>query len=183
MKVKIVVIDLEVSAAAKRWVLRAGIPLAFLLGGGAVAWAAGIHTWKDNDTLSAGDLNSSFQYVEQQIVTLQTQVAAMQPQGVGLVTVGAFVEDTANGATIGTQNPYANPWLTSAARNSIGNVTLNVAPTVFGTHTPNCTATASNGVIAGIQGLSATQIIVTLASASGAPADSWIEVTCVGQPP
>jgi hypothetical protein len=61
MKLKVVVVDLEVSARTKRWALGIGVPLALLLGGSAIAWAAGLHTWNTGDTLQAADLNANFQ--------------------------------------------------------------------------------------------------------------------------
>jgi hypothetical protein len=62
MKLKIVIVDLEVPPGAKKWALRLGIPAAVLLGGGAVAYAAGLVTWSDGQTLSAADLNGNFSY-------------------------------------------------------------------------------------------------------------------------
>jgi len=75
MKVKVYVIDLEIPPRVKRWGLRIGIPLAVLVGGGAIAWAAGLHTWANGDTLNATDLNGNFSNLQAQITALQTAPA------------------------------------------------------------------------------------------------------------
>jgi hypothetical protein len=67
MRLKIVVIDMEIPPRVKRWALRLGIPLALVLVGGAVAWAAGLVVWSDGQVLKAADLNGNFNYVEGQI--------------------------------------------------------------------------------------------------------------------
>jgi hypothetical protein len=74
MKIKVVVVDLEIPPRVKKWMLRAGIPLGVLFGGGAVAWAAGLHTWNDGDTLTSADLNGNFTNLQTQITALQAQV-------------------------------------------------------------------------------------------------------------
>jgi C1q domain len=77
MKLKIVVVDVKVSPQVKKWALRVGIPLAVLVSGGAVAWAAAgsLHTWSAGDTLSAADLNGNFNNLQGQITT-----AALAPR-------------------------------------------------------------------------------------------------------
>jgi hypothetical protein len=79
MKVKIVVVDLEIPPGVKKWGLRVGIPLAVVLGGGAAAYAAGLVTWTDGQMLTAADLNANFAYVTGQITALQTR--AFPPSG------------------------------------------------------------------------------------------------------
>jgi len=59
MKIKIVVVDLELSRRAKR----AGAAVAVVLlavGAGAVAYASVPKTWTDGETLNAADLNANF---------------------------------------------------------------------------------------------------------------------------
>ena len=56
---------------AKTWALRVGASLALLLGGGAVAWASGLHVWATGDKLAATDLNGNFSYLNDQISSLQ----------------------------------------------------------------------------------------------------------------
>ena len=67
MKLKVVIVDLEIPPRVKRWALRVGIPLGVVLGGGAVAWAAGLVTWTTGTTLTAADLNTNFSYVQGEI--------------------------------------------------------------------------------------------------------------------
>jgi hypothetical protein len=79
MKIKVYVVDFEVPARAKAWALRVGIPLVVLLGGGAIAWAGGLHVWKTADTLQAADLNGNFANLQGQITALSTlQTAVLQ---------------------------------------------------------------------------------------------------------
>jgi hypothetical protein len=44
--------------------------LGLLLGGGAIAWAAGLHSWNTGDTLQAADLNANFALLQSQITTM-----------------------------------------------------------------------------------------------------------------
>ena len=59
MKLKIVIVDLEIPPRAKKWGLRIGIPAA-VLSVAAVALAAPLHVWSNGDTLQATDLNGNF---------------------------------------------------------------------------------------------------------------------------
>jgi hypothetical protein len=68
MKLKVVIVDLEVSPRFKKWALRIAVPLGVLLGGGAIAWAAGLHAWNTGDTLQAADLNGNFSYLQGEIM-------------------------------------------------------------------------------------------------------------------
>jgi hypothetical protein len=62
MKLKIVIVDLEIPPRVKKWTLRLGLPLVVLVAGG-VAYADLPHpSWKDGDTLNAADLTANFQY-------------------------------------------------------------------------------------------------------------------------
>jgi hypothetical protein len=61
---KVVVVDLEIPPRVKKWGLRLGIPLVILLGAGAAAYAAGLVTWTDGQTLTAADLNNNFTQVQ-----------------------------------------------------------------------------------------------------------------------
>lgn len=59
MKMKIVVIDLELSRRTKR-LAAAAVVAAIAIGAGAIAYASVPHTWNDGDTLNAADLNANF---------------------------------------------------------------------------------------------------------------------------
>jgi hypothetical protein len=70
MKLKVVIVDLEIPPRVKKWALRVGIPLGVVLGGGAVAWtAAGLVNFTAGTTLTAMDLNNSFAYLQGEITT------------------------------------------------------------------------------------------------------------------
>ena len=73
MKIKVVVVDLELSDRTKRWLLRVGVSM-LVLCAGAVALAAGtLHSWSTGDTLQATDLNGNFTAVAGQITDLQSK--------------------------------------------------------------------------------------------------------------
>jgi hypothetical protein len=78
MKLRVVVVDLEIPSRVKRWALKVGIPLGVLLGGGAIAWAQSLHVWNTGDTLQATDLNGNFSNLQNQITALQTQMTTLQ---------------------------------------------------------------------------------------------------------
>jgi C1q domain-containing protein len=69
LKIKVYVFDFEVSPRVKRNALRIAIPLALLLGGGALAYAQGLVSWSSGQTLTAANLNSNFSYLQGQITT------------------------------------------------------------------------------------------------------------------
>ncbi|HEY4158691.1 MAG TPA: hypothetical protein VGM29_11365 [Polyangiaceae bacterium] len=71
MKIKIVVVDFELPTRAKKWILRLGIPVAVLLGSGAVARAVVPKTWAAGDPLTAADLNGNFNDLDARIAKLE----------------------------------------------------------------------------------------------------------------
>jgi hypothetical protein len=73
MKIKVVVVDLEIPHRVKKWALLAGLPLALVVGGGAVAWAGTLHTWNQGDTLNASDLNANFSQLSTDLAAVQAQ--------------------------------------------------------------------------------------------------------------
>jgi hypothetical protein len=71
MKIKFVVVDLEVSPRVKAWTKWLGVPLAILLGTTALVRAADPNVWHQNDVLTASDLNASFKAVTDRLVALE----------------------------------------------------------------------------------------------------------------
>ena len=85
MKVKIVVVDFEVPPRLRRWGPRLGIPLALILSGASVAYAAGVITWSSGDTLKAADLSSNFSALQAQfpVVSYAEVTGAVVTSGEG----------------------------------------------------------------------------------------------------
>jgi microcystin-dependent protein len=102
MKIKLVVIDLEVPPRAKRWALRLGIPLAILSVAGIAFAVPSLKQWATGDTLTAADLNNSFQAVS---VPAGTIVAWGGAGDAASVPAGWVL---CNGAAVGRTGAYAN---------------------------------------------------------------------------
>jgi hypothetical protein len=67
MKLKVVVVDLELPPRVKRWGIRLGIPI-FMLSVAALAYAAPTwKVWNTGDTLQAADLNGNFSILQGQV--------------------------------------------------------------------------------------------------------------------
>jgi microcystin-dependent protein len=102
MKIKIVVVDFEVPPRAKRWALRLGIPLAILGVAGIALAVPSLKQWKTGDTLTADDLNNSFQAVS---VPPGTIVAWGGASDAPSIPVGWLLCD---GSAVGRTGTYAN---------------------------------------------------------------------------
>lgn len=76
MKLKIVVLDLELTSRQKRIAAFLLVP-AIVFGGGAIAYANVLHTWNDGDTLTAADLNGNFDTLNGSLDTVNSSVAAL----------------------------------------------------------------------------------------------------------
>jgi hypothetical protein len=70
MKLKLVVVDLELSKRMKRVAAAALVP-ALVLAGGAIAYANVPHTWNDKDVLMAAALNGNFADLDTRITPLE----------------------------------------------------------------------------------------------------------------
>jgi hypothetical protein len=119
MKIKIYTVDFEIPSRIKRWSLRIGIPLTVLLGGGAIAWASGLHTWANGDPLNAADLNGNFTQVENEISALQPYLVSYANGG-GKATIPAgqwselsfpskLIDDTTNAVSSGGTWSFTAP--------------------------------------------------------------------------
>ncbi|MDB4996340.1 MAG: Tail Collar domain protein [Myxococcaceae bacterium] len=73
MKIKVVIVDLEISRRTKRLALLAGIPLAVLLGSGALVYANVKHTFTSGETLSSVAMNENFADLDGRVAALETQ--------------------------------------------------------------------------------------------------------------
>ncbi|HEY3820576.1 MAG TPA: hypothetical protein VGL81_25595 [Polyangiaceae bacterium] len=91
MKLKVVVVDLEISTRAKRLALRIGLPVA-ALGVATVAYASVPVTFTAGGTLHAADLNTNFSALDTRVTTLENSdatsasVAALQANVTSLQT-------------------------------------------------------------------------------------------------
>jgi C1q domain len=93
MKLKLVIVDLEVPPKVKKWATRVGIPAAVIMLGGGIAWAAGLHSWNDGDTLAAADLNGNFTQLQSEIDALQAQITTTGSGGFGTRAPSAFAAE------------------------------------------------------------------------------------------
>jgi len=71
MKIKLVVMDLELSKRAKRIAAAVLVP-ALVIAGGAIAYAGTLHVWNDGDMLNSSDLNGNFADHEARIAALES---------------------------------------------------------------------------------------------------------------
>jgi hypothetical protein len=173
MKIKLVIVDLELPPRFKKWALRLGVLATIVLGASAIAWAAGLKEWVQGDVLNASDLNGNF-------TTLQQQITTLQGQNNGAITAGAYITDGAGGAAIGYQT--GGNWIQSVSRSSVGVVQISIAPSYFSANPP-CSVTANSGVavVATLPSVTTTAIQVVLQTPAGAPADSSFMIVCVQQ--
>jgi len=172
MKLKVVVLDLELTPRFQKWAVRIGAVAALVLGGGAIAWAAGLHTWNQDDVLNATDLNGNF-------TTLQGQITTLQGQTNGAITAGAYIVDNAGGASIGYQS--GGSWIQSVNRTATGSVTITIAPSYFSTNPPCSVTPNSVASFATLPVVTTTQILVNLLSPGGSAVDSNFMIVCVQQ--
>ncbi len=77
MKLKIVIVDLEIPRKTKRIALLAGIPLALLLGSGALVYANVKHTFAAGDPLSATTMNENFADLDSRLTAAEAKAAAL----------------------------------------------------------------------------------------------------------
>jgi hypothetical protein len=95
VKLKVVIVDLELSSRAKQLLLRIGVPLALVLGGGTLAYAGGWtvpHQWgvgaPDGTTLTAAALNENFAALADAGAGLDLRVTTLE--GVNPTTVKTY---------------------------------------------------------------------------------------------
>jgi len=70
VKIKLVVVDLELSRRTRRAATAAAAAL-LAVGAGAVAYASVPHTWTDGETLTATDLNTNFAAIDTRVGGLE----------------------------------------------------------------------------------------------------------------
>jgi hypothetical protein len=179
MKLKIVIVDLEIPPHVKKWTLRLGLPLALLIAGG-VAYADLPHpSWKDGDTLNAADLTNNFQYLQREIAGdggVQAQISSLANTIQGdQVTFSAFLVVSPSGVTAGGVT-----WISAASRTNTGAVHLSLAVGAF-SGAPQCAITScAEPAIAVLPNVSKTTVDFQTYALSGSPVDTSLELICTG---
>src|SRR5262245_32859831 len=92
MKLKLVIVDLEIPQNVKKRLVRIGVPIAVVLICGGVALAAGLHTWSDGDALTSADLNGNFSALQDQITTQSTSLGGVPLAAPFTPAVGQVLE-------------------------------------------------------------------------------------------
>lgn len=163
MKFRVVIVDLEIPPRVKRWGLRLGIPLAVLLGAGGIAYATGLVTWSSGQTLQASDLNNNFNYLQEEIGTLQS-----------------LASTSGNISSAGAVQRQTPSWVSSANHMSTGAYSVSLQSGFF-SGTPDCVASALGGgnYEADIESESQSTVVV-YTSTDGALADASFTIVCVG---
>jgi hypothetical protein len=93
MKLKLVIVDFELSPRAKRLALRMGVP-ALILGMATVAYANVPNVFTSGEVLTAAALNADFALHDTEIAALQADIKALQASGMseGGVATGGVIE-------------------------------------------------------------------------------------------
>jgi hypothetical protein len=162
MKIKIVVIDLEIPPPVKRWALRIAIPVA-ILGAAGAAYASLPHTFASGETLTAANLNADLQ-------NLDTRVAALEPVRPLVATL------TWTGSAVTVSSPSPSGWISSGTLSS-GILTLNFA-TAF-TVAPACFFTGTISGFAMPPAMSTTTTKAT--SEGGVDTSGTAQFVCIGR--
>jgi microcystin-dependent protein len=79
MKIKVVVVDMEISRRGKRILATIAASVAVVVGG-AIAFASVPHSWSSGERLMATDLNANFSALDARATALEGQVAALQAE-------------------------------------------------------------------------------------------------------
>lgn len=139
MKFKLVVIDLELSARAKR-IAAAVVASLFVVGGGAIAYADVTHAWKDGEVLNATDLNDNFKQIDQRVGALEQSEAASGTQFQARMEAGSTVSipQGSNGTVAGgAVNPSTTQMLWQSATSVVGTDAAGLATISYPTSFPH----------------------------------------------
>jgi hypothetical protein len=176
MKIKIIVIDPELSQRTKRLLAAVVVP-AILVGSAAVAWAGTLHAWNPGDTLVAKDLNDNFNAVEAEIAANFT---ALDARVATLEAVGHV--ERANLGKTGTVTTQSGSWINQVDHVGTGGYAVTFASGVFSS-VPTCVATAFEGdaapPVVECYNVSTTSVTCQ-ANAAGTNVDTGLFLICVG---
>jgi hypothetical protein len=178
MKLKVYVVETDLSPRAKRLILKTCGFLAAALGSLAIAHAAlPKQMWAANEILTAADLNSNFKAVDDRLTAVE---AAQGKQ----VQVSAEITDT---GTVVRQFSSAG-WTLNPTRSAVGSYVLSFGGGVVLSAPPICTTAPLWGrndfIRVGGDGAgteSTTSVSVRTASwSNGVPEDSGFTIVCFG---
>jgi hypothetical protein len=112
VKIKIVVIDLEIPPRVKRWAIRVGIPAAVVAGLGAIAYASVPISFIAHGPLTAADLNADFNSLDGRVSLLETLVPnathAVSADSAANATHAASADSATNAMTAATATSVAH---------------------------------------------------------------------------
>jgi hypothetical protein len=157
MKLKMVIVDLEIPPRVKKWGLRIGVSVGVLTAGAVALAGTPLHVWNTGDTLQAADLNANFS-------NLQGQIQAFNN------VVSALVTATASGCTVSQQT---GSWLTTCVRASVGNYQL-ALPASSIVANGNCIVTSTNAFLIPNIEVGSQSIVVALSGSQ----DSNFYIMC-----
>jgi hypothetical protein len=186
MKLKVVIVDFEMSPRSKRLAIRLGIP-ALILGMATVAYAGPLVTFAAGGTLHAADLNSNFTNLQTQITALQTaetadatNITALQttgaPRYAGIVWNNSAIIDPLKSASVSTA--------LTVTHSSTGNYIVNYDCTDFPNGVVPVVTSALLGNPVYSDGLTTTSpcgVYVQTKTAAGVAADGPFSVFIIGQ--
>jgi hypothetical protein len=89
MKLKVVIVDLEIPPHVKKWGVRVGVTLAVLTVGAVALAGTPLHVWNTGDTILATDLNGNFSNLQGQINSLALSCTVVEGVGTTSTTAAA----------------------------------------------------------------------------------------------
>jgi hypothetical protein len=173
MKIKVVVVDLEISPRAKRIALRVGLPL-LVLGIASAAYGSVPITFSAGSTLHAADLNYNFSALDARITALENAPKAPHFAQAIVAADGTLFERNTNVS--------ANITVT---RTDVGTYHVSWRPADFPNgSTPIVTPSLNYQESIQISGLTLTSAVddmyVVTRSAAGVVTDGWFSVLIIG---
>ncbi|MCL2448974.1 MAG: hypothetical protein FWD17_08515 [Polyangiaceae bacterium] len=131
MRIKVIVIELPVPPALKRWAIRIGVA-AGVLGGASVAALASVpKTWSGGETLKSADLNDNFSNLDARLTKLEDagspttiQVEQLTPNDSDPSSVNCFMTLQNGAYCSGQACPYIPFWCSIAAQNKCNGLGL-----------------------------------------------------------
>lgn len=184
MKLKLVIVDFEISPRTRKLLMRVGLPIAIVFGGGALAYANVPTVWKSGDPLKAADLNGNFSALDTRISAVEATRTEWAIIGFGCASI-----------------VQSSPWMTTV-NNGAGDCSIIFKSGTF-SGAPTCVAISngSNGAwpryayvvkinslsglgAPGSDGVRVRHMVVdtTIGPINGSVTDEPFSLTCIGAP-